>query len=220
MIGDSSNSLCEFSFVNENSLKLLTCRHPIKLNTYWSLVENKKIEKENNHIHVAVSVSNLKEMSFLMKFKLKNDFEKIQLFKQGTTDLNGVIDAWIENKDIQTLNMKLYYNFRNRNSIKVEKISIPLKNDYRKDFHLLCISINSKSFRVNVFENQDFTDYELLNVNNVMNNSLNVAYNKNNETDHLIIGDENIDFKYFGLFLNSLTPLNFSDLVICQDQQH
>lgn len=209
MINDIANPLCMLSFEHKDKPILNVCRRPIKLAYDWSYVQNKNFEMIDDSIHFASSISKYLNASLLINFKVKNKEDKIQLIKEGSDNLNGVLDAYLEK---EFLVVKVYYDFRQRTSIMLETLKIPFKIE--DGYNTLCISIDSKNFKINVFENSKIIKSHAIKYSSALNNTINNPISNTLNNNHLIVGDKNIDVKYFGVFSNVLTPLTYSTAVL------
>lgn len=196
---DLENSSCIFSLQNKS--EMIICRQPITVPFNWFFIENKRMNYNNGTVDAAISLEGYTNISLVFNLKLLNN--TCQLLKQGTNNLNGLIDISIINNELYG---KLYYNFRNKNSIKLEKFNFKLLNNLQNDYHTLIITIDSSNFNINIFEDNIFLDNHIINFSNAFENKFNNTINNT----HLIIGDKNVDINYFGIFSNIITPLSFN----------
>lgn len=125
---------------------------------------------------------------------------KIQLFKQGFDNLDGVLDCYFRIYKSKTeyfgfLGFKVYYfNGSGASTINLHNVSFSLDNSMIKNFisnfSLLGLILDSKKGFIKLYINDDFIENKTLDLIKINNSSLNYPSSNSDECKKMILGGE------------------------------
>lgn len=162
----------------------------------------------------------------------------IQLFKQGSDNLNGVIDCGLNlyktnDENFGDLKLKIYYfNGVGTSAVNLQEYSFKLDNgfisNFIDNFSMLILTLNSNEGLINVYVNNDLVDSYNLPLVDIKDSPLNLPLLEDNEHTRFTIGGTNSkllmmrDFFVFNRIINNdetavLTMMNKGNQIKYED---